>query len=198
VIDLLPTSAVERLKSSLSEKRYEHSVRVLETAFHLLKAWDRHPVDETSLAWAGLFHDCAKELPAPEQNRLLESYPLKYGAELLSTPSLIHAPLGTLLLPEKYHIDFPDVLQAVAYHSTGHPTLRPVGMIVYMADYLEPGRYNHDERKKLLDSALEDPLKGLRDVTNYRIEYLKESNKAINDTVIEFQNYLNSVEEIKF
>lgn len=198
MIDLLPASAVERLKSSLSEKRYEHSVRVLETAFELVKAWNGMPLDETQLAWAGLFHDCAKELPKPEQDRLLEKYPLKYGAELLSTPSLIHAPLGTLLLPEQYHIDYPDVLQAVAYHSTGHPTLRPIGMIVYMADYLEPGRYYHEERKGLLESALKDPLQGLRDVTNYRIEYLKASNKTINDTVIEFQNYLNSVNELKF
>lgn len=169
----------------------------METAFKLADAWeDKYPVDHTLLAWASLFHDCAKEISREEERHLVETNHLEYGEELMNTPSLVHAPLGALLLQEKFGIDHPEVLKAVAYHPTGHPTLGPMGWMVYMSDYLEPGRTYFEERENILEDALKDPLLGLRRITNLRLSTVMELKKPLNPAVLVFKEHLDQVKSL--
>jgi predicted HD superfamily hydrolase involved in NAD metabolism len=198
VIDHLPKNAVQELKHSLSEKRFNHSLNVMQTALNLADAWENeYPIDRCLLAWAALFHDCAKELGHQEERHLLENHEIQYGLELMQTPSLVHAPLGAMLLEVKWDVHDPDVLTAVAYHPTGHPELSPIGWAVYLADYLEPGRTYFFEREEMYQAALKDPLDGLRRVTTLRINTVKQLKKPINPAVCYFKEYLDSIRTLE-
>jgi predicted HD superfamily hydrolase involved in NAD metabolism len=193
VIDLLPQSAIIALQSSISEKRFRHCLGVLEASFRLADAWEHYDIDRRLLAWAALFHDCAKELTKSKQIRLVNNGNLIYGRELIHTSKLSHAPLGALLLQTKYGMDHPEVLMAVAYHPTGHSDLTPIGWIVYMADYLEPGRAYVENRDEILDAACNDPLTGLRMVTDLRISMVLKKGKDVHPMAEQFKTHLEQM-----
>ena len=65
----------EELKQRLSEKRYIHSIGVMEMAEELAKIYG---VDENEARVAGLLHDIAKEIPEDEKLKYIE----KNGIEI--------------------------------------------------------------------------------------------------------------------
>ncbi len=192
MIDLLPREAVQQLQRSLDAERFAHSVGVMETAFQLADAWNPFPVDRTFLAWASLFHDCAKNLSRDARHRLLNDGPVPYGQELLEYAKIAHAPLSAKLLQDEYQIRDSGVLMAVAYHPTGHPDLTPIGWMVYIADYLEPGRVYFPKREDYLRVACADPLEGLKLVTRLRMECVQRKNKPQHPLVVQFQQFLEN------
>ncbi len=196
MIDLLPQEAVACLKNVLSEKRFQHSERVMETGFRLFNAWNLPDEKRAALAWASLFHDCAKENPPAKQDEWLAKGPAPYGMELLDTPGLVHATVGTIILQQEYHITDPEILLAVAYHSTGHPDQTPIGWIVYLADILEPGRTFIEHREEYLQTAMEDPLKGLREVTDLRHTISTSKGREAHPVSIQFQKHIESVSSL--
>lgn len=194
MIDLLPASAVHRLQSLIPRERFAHCRGVMETAFQLADAWKQIPVDRTHLAWASLFHDCGKEISPEQKARLSQNGPILYGKELMDFPKLIHAPLGAKLLQTDFGVETPEVLEAIAYHPTGRPNLGPIGWMVYIADYLEPGRSYFPQRETLLREACDDPLMGLRRVTNLRFATVEKKGKLIHPLAREFKNYLDGIQ----
>lgn len=196
MIELLPNDAIAALKTVLSEKRYQHCVRVMETGFQLFHAWRLPEKMKESLAWAGLFHDCAKEMPPRKQEEWLNNGICPYGEELLDTPGLVHAALGAKILQREYGIRDHDILKAVAYHSTGHPDLTSIGWIVYIADILEPGRKFVVERENILRAAYENPLNGLRLVTDLRHSISGKKGQKIHPLSIRFKDYIDSIDEL--
>ncbi len=196
MIDLLPPHAVHELKKSLTPKRYEHSLGVLQTAFQLADSWKNHPVDRLSLAWASLFHDCGKEIPKEERRHFSNNGSIQYGEELLSIGKLNHAPLGAWLLQSHHGISDRDILMAVAYHPTGHPLLTPIGWLVYIADFLEPGRTYFPNRLQYLQEACADPLAGLKRVTQLRVEAVLNKEKPIHPLTQQFKEMLDNRDSI--
>lgn len=192
-MQLLPDEAVANLRSILTPPRFEHSVRVMETSFQLFDAWDLPDEKRENMAWASLFHDCAKENPDRKMKEWLEKGTAMYGMELLDTPGLVHATVGTIILQLEYGIQDQEVLSAVAYHSTGHPIQTPVGWIVYIADILEPGRTFIEGREEFLQLALETPLEGLRQVTDLRHQISTGKGREVHPVSLRFKEYIDSV-----
>lgn len=63
-------------------------------------------------------------------------------------PALLHAQAAAVWASARGEAD-PEVLMAVRHHPTGHPEWGPIGLVLYVADFCEPGR-PHAER---LDTA---------------------------------------------
>ncbi|MCP6368247.1 bis(5'-nucleosyl)-tetraphosphatase (symmetrical) YqeK, partial [Klebsiella pneumoniae] len=78
---------------------------------------------------------------------------------------LWHAPVGAFLVRNEVGITDKEVLDAIAYHTSGRPGMTLLEKIVYVADYIEPGRRfpGVDEvrelAKKDLNAALIQSLK---------------------------------------
>lgn len=168
----------------------------MQTAFELADAWRQHDIDRTRLAWAGLFHDCAKELPPAKRAELPVNGRIVYGKELLRLPTLAHAPQGAVLLHESFDVDEYDVLMAVAYHPTGHPNLSPLGWCVYLADFLEPGRFYFEFREAYLERAKNDPLDGLRLITDEKIRTVQEKGRLVHPIAYEVKTYFDSLNKL--
>ncbi|WP_279401525.1 bis(5'-nucleosyl)-tetraphosphatase (symmetrical) YqeK [Piscibacillus salipiscarius] len=55
-------------------------------------------------------------------------------------PELWHGPVGSKMANKLFLIQDQDILGAIRYHTTGHQLMSLVEKIVFLADYIEPGR----------------------------------------------------------
>ena len=125
------------LKKRLSVKRYTHSVGVANTAAKLAGMFNG---DIERAYLAGLLHDYAREVPNAELLELTMAHNLSSDAVDLLQPSLLHGPVGAWMLKEHGIMDDEAILDAIRWHTTGHPDMNQLAKIVYIADYIEPNR----------------------------------------------------------
>ncbi len=127
---------VEAMRRRLSPARFRHVMGVADTAAVLADRFGAVP----DKAWlAGLLHDYARELPLAQAREQAAVHGL---LDAVAEPSLalLHAPLGAILLREELGVSDPGVLRAVALHTTGDAVMSTLDKVVYLADYIEPGR----------------------------------------------------------
>lgn len=147
-----------QLKASLEYARYEHTLGVEETALSLASI---HGVNPSKAQVAALLHDCAKHMSDDQVIKLCASEGIALTPEALGNPDLIHAKIGALMATLDYGVDDIDILNAITYHTTGRPKMSELEKVIYIADYIEPGRnkapqldYIRETAQKSLDEAL--------------------------------------------
>lgn len=127
----------EKLKKSLDEPRYEHTIGVMYTAGCMAMAYG---FDLNQAMLAGLLHDCAKCMTHEERLLLCEKHGVEVTPSELENKALLHAKAGAILARIEYDITDVDILHAIAVHTTGEPGMNTLDKIIYIADYIEPGR----------------------------------------------------------
>ena len=127
----------EILKTRLSVKRYTHSIGVANTAARLAGMFDG---DVERAYMAGLLHDYAREMSGSALLEIAVEHNLHGDAVDLLQPSLLHGPVGAWLLQEQGIVTDEAILEAIRWHTTGHPDMKKLARMVYIADYIEPNR----------------------------------------------------------
>lgn len=186
----MKTSDLEKLRKhmekELEPKRYEHTLSVTYTAANLAAV---HGVDVHKALVAGMLHDCAKCLSHKKQMALcVKSHVQLSELEAEENSPLIHAKAGSVLAKEEYGITDEDILNAISYHTTGRPQMSPLEKIIYIADYIEPGR-KHIKRTASIPStdrltqvrrmAYRDLDEALRNILGDSLAYLQEKGGKI-------------------
>jgi predicted HD superfamily hydrolase involved in NAD metabolism len=124
-------------RERLSEKRYEHTVRVADTAESLARKHDLDP-DRTRLA--ALLHDAARETEPGEFLRLAEEWDLHIGEPERESPKLLHGPVAAELARRELGVEDEEVLEAIRAHTVGRAGMGPIALALYVADKIEPAR----------------------------------------------------------
>ena len=170
-------------KSELKEKRFEHSVRVAETAAFMCGLFG---CDKNIGYLAGLSHDICKNMEDSEILSLASEDGNSISEIETNKPSLLHGRAAAVLLQKKFSVKNPGVIQAVANHTLGGAGLCPLAKIIYVADKVEPGRPQSTEeyRKKLFSMPLNEMTLF---VVQENMEYLKNRQKKIADSSYEFE-----------
>ena len=162
----------EKLKASLKPGRYEHSLSVSFTCMALAMRYG-YDLDKAELA--GLLHDCAK---CYDNNSIIAAC-RNSGMELtegeLQAPSIIHSRLGARMAEEKFGVNDPEILSAIACHTTGKPDMSLLDKILYIADYIEPRRYKIKDLPAIRRLSFEDLDQALFQIMEGTLRYLKES-----------------------
>lgn len=128
----------KELEKELEPKRYEHTLSVAYTAANLAAV---HGADVETALVAGMLHDCAKCLGYKKQLSLCKKKHIQLSElESKKDSPLLHAKAGSILAQEEYGITDEDILNAIAYHTTGRPQMSLLEKIIYIADYIEPER----------------------------------------------------------
>ena len=141
------------LKKELDENRYHHTLGVMYTSASMAMRYD---VDVQKALYAGLLHDCAKCIPSDKKIRLCEKYGLPVSSVEKENPSLLHARLGAYLAHEKYGVKDEEIIYAIESHTTGRPGMSMLEKIVYIADYIEPGRNKAADLPRVRKLAFEE------------------------------------------
>ncbi|PEA56445.1 phosphohydrolase [Bacillus pseudomycoides] len=180
--------ALEIVKQQMHEKRYIHTIGVMETAIELAK---QYGVDEKKAEMAAIFHDYAKCRPISEMEEIIKREHLPKDL-LLYNKELWHAPVGAYLVEQEVGITDADILQAITYHTSGHEQMTMLDKVIYVADYIEPGRKfpGVEEARKL---AREDLNQALLYALKHTIQFLMEKNQTIYP--LTFQTYNAVIKE---
>ncbi|MGI6169554.1 MAG: bis(5'-nucleosyl)-tetraphosphatase (symmetrical) YqeK [Christensenellales bacterium] len=148
---------LEKLRATLEERRLLHTLGVERTAQALARRWG---CDEEKAALAGLLHDCAKDILPELAMEKARELGFAFDAYECFEPKLMHAPLGAALARQEYGVCDDEVLSAIKFHTTGRKNMILLEKIVYMADFIEPGRvfYGVEELRELAWTDLDEAL----------------------------------------
>ena len=128
--------AIQLAKRELKTPRFEHTLRVIETSEELAERF-KESAQKAKLAAA--LHDYAKNWSVEELKTYIVNHQLS-NELLVYHPELWHGPVASHVMEMKYGITDPEVLRAIAHHTTGRAGMTNIEKIVYLADYIEPGR----------------------------------------------------------
>jgi predicted HD superfamily hydrolase involved in NAD metabolism len=174
--------ALKLVAEQITEHRYVHTIGVMETAVQLARYYGQDP---KKAELAAIFHDYAKFRPKAEMKQIIEEQQM--SKELLEHNSeLWHAPVGAYLVEKEVGITDQDVLSAIKYHTSGRPNMTLLEKIIYVADYIEPGRHfpGVEEVRELAQSDLDLAL--IKSLQNTMMFLLKKNQAVYPDA---FQTY---------
>lgn len=177
------------LSACLKPKRLLHTFGVAVTAANMAAVYG---CDQKDAYRAGLLHDCAKYLTGEEQKAQCQEYGIYLTSVEIENPVLIHAKLGAFFARTKYLVDDEGILSAILYHTTGRPEMSLLEKILYLADYMEPGREMKCKPyslKKIRKACFSDLDKALCMVLENSVRYLEEMGKSIDSQTIETYKY---------
>jgi predicted HD superfamily hydrolase involved in NAD metabolism len=185
--DIDSTALEQWVRSHLSEKRFIHSLGVAHTCILLSKKYNER-FDDDILYSCGLLHDIARQWTVNDLQRYAKEHRLTLYDEEMEYPVLLHAPVGASVLSEKGFDE--QLCLAVRYHSLGSIHMGRLGLILYLADYLEPGRthLNEEMRKELFSYSTLEAL--CLEVLSLEIAYLAEQGATLSSSARTLQEYL--------
>ncbi|WP_010531056.1 bis(5'-nucleosyl)-tetraphosphatase (symmetrical) YqeK [Lentibacillus jeotgali] len=128
--------AIDLIRPQLKQTRFEHTLRVAETAVTLAKK-NNQSVDRMELA--AILHDYAKNFPLEDLRQVINESELPQDL-LLYHHELWHGPAASVIMEREHGITDEDIRNAIRYHTTGRAGMSQFETILFVADYVEPGR----------------------------------------------------------
>src|SRR5699024_5852457 len=124
------TEAKEKIKNTLSEKRYAHTIRVVETSERLGQQYGEENKEDIKLA--AMLHDYAKCLTVEtlkkyNKKKKIPTTLLNYYHELW------HDHVEAAIMEQDYGIKNKDILNAVYFHTTGRAGMTTLEYIIFVA-----------------------------------------------------------------
>ena len=174
------------LKRRLPPMRYEHSLSVSFTCMALAM---RYGTDLNQAEIAGLLHDCGKRY----SDDIILKKCLKHGIpvtpqeeEALST---LHAKYGEWLAKNRYQLEDPEILSAIACHTTGKTGMSTLDKILFIADYIEPRRFKAENLPQMRALAFQDLDRTMYEILKSTLAYLKQKGGVIDPATVEAYQY---------
>ena len=167
---------IRTLEQELNYKRFVHTLAVAGTASSLAMCYGMN-IQKAELA--GLLHDCAKCIDVRKMQKLCEKAGLEITPFEAGSGSLLHSKAGSVLAAEKYGCTDPDILNAIRYHTTGRPGMSLLEKIIFVADYIEPGRYTAKNLPEIRKMAFEDIDEALMKILYDTLVYLNSTGNTV-------------------
>lgn len=176
-----------------SASRYEHSLRVAETAEKMCLIYG---LDTSSGYFVGLAHDMCKEM----NPRLITSLAKRDGEPISlleqEKPSLLHGRAAAAKLKYDFNVEDQDILDAIRFHTFGSPYMGPLAKILYAADKIEPERsqVSSDYYRELFSMPLNDLVLY---VAKENVDYLSMKGKYVAEITLQMISVLEGKTSIK-
>lgn len=186
----------EALAARVSGERLAHCER---TALLCREAAAAHPawgVDPERAALAGLLHDWGRgEGTAEAMLAAAARYGVPVSPAARRRPvALLHAPVGAASLRAAGLVD-EEVLTAVALHTVGAAGMGALSLLVYTADFCEPGR-THPGACEVRAVLAADLRAAARLATRYTLEHLLAGGEMVEAGAVALWNDLVRLGEV--
>lgn len=176
---------IEKLKATLDQERFEHSLRVETIALQLGKKWQ---VSEKLVRPAALLHDCARRFSRKELLSQAVKIGLKIDPIRKFEPKLFHAEISAYLAQKEFGVKSRAILNAISRHTIGSAGMSQLEKIIYLADHIEEGR-DFKGVNKMRDLAFKDLDQAIIVSASNMIGFLLENDLPIHPGTIETRNY---------
>ena len=175
---------MQKIQMRMSEQRFKHVLGVEETAVALAKKYGASP-EKASIA--ALTHDYAKERPDEEFKMVIVRD--GFDPELLNYNNAIwHGLVGASFVERELGITDAEILHAIRVHTTGAAKMSLLDKIIYVADYIEPGR-DFPGVQDARATAWADLDEAVAFETKHTLAHLLAQEQQIYPKTIETYNY---------
>ena len=164
------------LSGVLSAHRYEHVLAVADVAKMLASKYG-YPVEKAYIT--GLLHDCAKHLPDEELLHICAKENIPVSETEKANAQLLHAKVGAYIAKNHYQMYNQELLDAITYHTTGRPGMSVLEKIIFVADFIEPGRKGLPLLEEKRQMAQEDLNQAFFMILEGQLSYLNSSNQVV-------------------
>jgi len=141
------------LPNWLSQPRIAHCKRVADTALALAKHWKISP---PKAYFSGIVHDIAKEMNEKDMAKLK----IKQSSEELAIYQdffpIWHAFIAPKVIQTLFQIKDPGILSSAKWHTTGSNNMSPLDQVIFIADFIEPGRKKDPLQSDIQNLAYDD------------------------------------------
>lgn len=166
----------KKMEKMLDPRRFEHTLGVAYTAAALAMRYDE---DINRTLTAGLLHDCAKCISNEKKISICEKHNIPMNEVERENPFLLHAKVGSYLAMKQFNIHDQDIINAILNHTTGRPGMSLLEKIIYVADYIEPGRKQAPDLKNVRKLAFRNLDEALLRILGDTLQYLKSTDSPI-------------------
>ncbi|MCR5098053.1 MAG: bis(5'-nucleosyl)-tetraphosphatase (symmetrical) YqeK [Lachnospiraceae bacterium] len=185
------------IKKKLKKSRYRHTIGVCYTACALAMRYD---VDVDDARLAGLLHDCAKSMDDNELTRFCKKHDLGITKAEEKSPHLLHSKVGAYLAKKEFGVDDDEILHAIAVHTTGCPEMSLLDMVIFVADYIEPNRYEAPRLTEIRQMAFRDIISAIVMILDDTIFYVRERGMYMDplteETYVYYKKIVDEREEV--
>lgn len=146
----------ERVKQSLSDRRYRHSLAVMQRCEELAKIYGE---DIEKARKVGLAHDVAKEMKIDEIMNIVKENNVEFDEVEMKNLGLWHAKIGAVICEKEFGFTH-DMVQAVENHTTGKEGMDLLSKILFVADAtgLDREWEDLDYARKLSETSLDEVI----------------------------------------
>jgi predicted HD superfamily hydrolase involved in NAD metabolism len=180
------------IRTNLKESRYRHSLGVEDMAVRLARL---HGADEEKAAFAGRYHDIAKNF----DTETMDSYVRKYGLseKLIGNNALAHSKVGAEILEHEFGVTDREILDAVRYHTTACKDMTLLEELIFVADVVEDNR-TYSDLEYYQDLAYRNLDQACLEILDYTIGSLTARGMVIDIDTLEARDWvLHKIKEIK-
>ena len=144
------------LRYMVKEKRYIHTLGVIDTAITLSK---RYNEDITKAKVAATLHDLTKYFSDEDHLLLMRR---DYDDDFINSlpRGAYHAFSASIVARDYLNITDEDILSAIKWHTLSRPNMSTLEKIIYLADFFEPNRKGDASNicKKMAESSIDEAL----------------------------------------
>lgn len=188
----------KKVKDVMTKSRYEHTLGVEFTAASLAM---RYEIDIDKAEIAGLLHDCAKCIDDEDKLDDCKKYKIELTDVEKRNPFLIHSKLGAVYANKLYGIDDEEIISAIRFHTTGKPDMTMLEKIIFIADYIEPGRDKAPNLQEIRKMSFIDIDEAMYMILKDTLEYLEsgegEKDELTKETFLFYKNIHDNKQEDK-
>lgn len=140
----------------------------------------RHYLDVAQTRLAAQGHDLLRAVPTAGLLARAEERGLAIDPVERDVPVILHGPLGALELEERFGLGDRTVLEAIRWHTTGHPDYTPESWAMFIADKVEPSKVSATpELQRVLDLARDSLEAAALAYLDFRIAGATEKGQQI-------------------
>lgn len=177
-------SIINYIEKNLTEKRKIHTYAVRDTALELA---EKYECDKEKAELAALCHDMYRGM----KDQLLNIYVRELGLpeRYMNNPNLAHGKIAAIMIKREYGITDQEIIDAVAYHTTGRAGMSKLEKIIYLADAIEPNR-EYPGVSELRKLAFEDLDKAVLKALQNTIDYIEKRGYYLDDETAKARDFL--------
>jgi predicted HD superfamily hydrolase involved in NAD metabolism len=104
---------------------------------------------------------------------------------------LWHAPVGAYLVEKEVGIVDAEIIDAIRFHTSGRPKMTMLEKVIYVADYIEPGRHfpGVEEVRELAKTSLNEAL--IKAIHNTIVFLMKKKQPIYPNTFLTYNDLVN-------
>ena len=146
-----------------------------------------HGADTEKAAFAGRYHDLAKNFDPEKMDEYVRKYDLPEN--LIGNNALAHSKVGAAILEHEFGVTDPEILDAVRYHTTARKDMTLLDELIFVADVVEDNR-TYSDLDYYQNLAYRDLDQACLEILDYTIGDLTSKGRTIDRDTLEARDWV--------